>query len=828
MKKALILALALAGATVASAEAQVIVSCTGVFCSAPAPLAPNLGGTGQNNFASTGVPLWTSGVYSVLGTSGIGNVLRATSPTIGTSLTLSYAAGSGARCLHVDNAGAVTIAGADCGAGGGGTPGGSNTQVQFNNSGSFGGITGFTTNGTVGTFAANALNISGATSGTSILNAPATGGGTATLFAGTDTIVGLAATQTLTNKTISGASNTFSNIALSSLASQAADTVVMNATGGSASPTALAVNNCANALTYSTSTHAFGCNTGGGTGTVTTLTAGAGINFSSGATCTTTCTINLANALNEQTGTTYTVLSSDAGKLVSTSNASSIAVTLPQATGSFASGFGYNAYNYGAGVATVTPTTSTIAGKTSLPLGLQQGASFFANGAGNYGAIMGMPQVAQYHLLGSTTTGNTYPVDVTVSALLDGAFSSSQGAVLYRDSSGWAALAPGTSGNFLKTQGAGANPVWAAASGSGTVTTLTAGTNITFSSGSTCTTTCTINATGGGGTSYTAAFTGNVSGTPSTGLGLRLSTATFTDNNTAGSGTAALFPVHLIAAPTIAASNTSVTTTHASTLRIAGVPITGTNETVSAKTAFSVAAGPVSFEDPNSDVYWYQVGGPGQANTEFFKMGWDLGANIMLFHSDASGTGTARDVWFDNGGTAGFRFNTAGTDRFEINGDGSIYLNLSSDAGHTDRTVCRDTGDGTLMEGSGTLGVCLGTSSRRYKNSIVDLAPGLAELMKLRAVSFHYNNATYGDPKKEMYGFIAEEAKPVLPQLVGLDKEGRPNTFDYGGLVPILVKAVQQQQSQIAALQKQVANDSLVIRQLVKGQRSNITKVSFH
>lgn len=34
-------------------------------------------------------------------------------------------------------------------AGGGGTPGGSNTQIQYNNSGSFGGASGWTTNGTV-------------------------------------------------------------------------------------------------------------------------------------------------------------------------------------------------------------------------------------------------------------------------------------------------------------------------------------------------------------------------------------------------------------------------------------------------------------------------------------------------------------------------------------------------------------------------------------------------------------------------------------------------------------------------------------------------------
>ena len=38
-----------------------------------------------------------------------------------------------------------------------------------------------------------------------------------------------------------------------------------------------------------------------------------------------------------------------------------------------------------------------------------------------------------------------------------------QGDILYRDGSGLARLAAGTSGQFLKTQGAGANPVWATA-----------------------------------------------------------------------------------------------------------------------------------------------------------------------------------------------------------------------------------------------------------------------------------------------------------------------------------------------------------------------------
>ena len=43
--------------------------------------------------------------------------------------------------------------------------------------------------------------------------------------------------------------------------------------------------------------------------------------------------------------------------------------------------------------------------------------------------------------------------------------SSAQGDVLYRDATGWTRLPAGTSGYFLKTQGVGANPIWASGAG---------------------------------------------------------------------------------------------------------------------------------------------------------------------------------------------------------------------------------------------------------------------------------------------------------------------------------------------------------------------------
>ena len=126
---------------------------------------------------------------------------------------------------------------------------------------------------------------------------------------------------------------------------------------------------------------------------------------------------------------------------------------------------------------------------------------------------------------------------------------------------------------------------------------------------------------------------------------------------------------------------------------------------------------------------------------------------------------------------------------------------IASDATHTDATVCADSSSGQLYKGSGTLGICLGTSSARYKHDIASLQAGLSEIMKLDPVSFRYNTG-YGDPGKEMYGFTAEEMARVLPKLVGDDATGKPNTADYVGLIPVMVKALQEQQKEIAALKR--------------------------
>lgn len=101
--------------------------------------------------------------------------------TIG-AYTLPDTDGSSNQILETDGSGNVTWATAS---GGGGTPGGSNTDIQFNNSGAFGGDSGVTYDGSTLTLTSKDLTISGGTAFLSTTNIY----GNLTMEAGTDIVL---------------------------------------------------------------------------------------------------------------------------------------------------------------------------------------------------------------------------------------------------------------------------------------------------------------------------------------------------------------------------------------------------------------------------------------------------------------------------------------------------------------------------------------------------------------------------------------------------------------------------------------------------------------
>lgn len=338
------------------------------------------------------------------------------------------------QCLHANSAGVVSGTGVDCGSGGGGgTPGGSNGQVQYNNSGTFGGLTSAqltalintatTSNpgalppfpGTTTTFfrgdgTYDTLNV-GAVSGAAPLASPT--------FTGTLTFPITGSTQCLTvntSGTLSGfgapcpaganPTGTASNIANNGTApsfmrSDATPAIQL------ASNTQFGLAKVDNSTIIAIGGVISAPNSGG---TVTSVAAGCGVS-TGGSPITTTGTVSASPTINAQTGTSYTVQATDCGSLITLSNASAVGVNLPVATGSFAAPYYTTVVNIGVGTVTITPTTSTINGTSNLSLTSFQSVDIYSVG-GNYIATTGKSSGSATITAGSTVTSGITSGDV--------------------------------------------------------------------------------------------------------------------------------------------------------------------------------------------------------------------------------------------------------------------------------------------------------------------------------------------------------------------------------------------------------------------------------
>jgi hypothetical protein len=95
-------------------------------------------------------------------------------------------------------------------------------------------------------------------------------------------------------------------------------------------------------------------------------------------------------------------------------------------------------------------------------------------------------------------------------------------------------------------------------------------------------------------------------------------------------------------------------------------------------------------------------------------------------------------------------------------------------------------------------------SDARLKDNVQPLDSGIMQLLKLKPVSFTWKSGSNEPAGKSDIGFIAQDLEKVFPNLVTTDENGYKG-IDYVKLVPVLVKAVQDQQAEIDQLKAQVA-----------------------
>ena len=155
--------------------------------------------------------------------------------------------------------------------------------------------------------------------------------------------------------------------------------------------------------------------------------------------------------------------------------------------------------------------------------------------------------------------------------------------------------------------------------------------------------------------------------------------------------------------------------------------------------------------------------------------------------------GTGESAIQTNAGSNKLTFYTGGNERMNITSVGylnvpGVYANTTSNSANV---ACHySSGDITRS-----------TSSRRYKNTIKDTDVGLAELNKLRTVSFKGNN----DGDIIFNGLIAEEVHDVgLTQFVEYDDENRPDGLRYPHMISLCIKAIQELSAKVETLEAKV------------------------
>ena len=106
----------------------------------------------------------------------------------------------------------------------------------------------------------------------------------------------------------------------------------------------------------------------------------------------------------------------------------------------------------------------------------------------------------------------------------------------------------------------------------------------------------------------------------------------------------------------------------------------------------------------------------------------------------------------------------------------------------------------------------------RFKKNISTVTGALEKLSKLNPVNYDWREDEFknkGFNDKKQWGFIAQEVEKVMPELVGVDKDDYL-TLNYTGFVPLLTKAMQEQQTEIDNQQKEIDELKAQLQSIMK------------
>ncbi len=141
-------------------------------------------------------------------------------------------------------------------------------------------------------------------------------------------------------------------------------------------------------------------------------------------------------------------------------------------------------------------------------------------------------------------------------------------------------------------------------------------------------------------------------------------------------------------------------------------------------------------------------------------------------------------------------------------GLGVFYTASSPNSTNFEFIYCQDStqskfivwSNGSVVNRTGSYGTI---SDIKFKENVVDASPKLDDILKLKVRNFNL----IGEEQKQI-GFIAQEFEEVFPSMVdvSIDKETEEEykSIKTSVLIPMLVKAIQEQQEQINQLKNQI------------------------
>jgi hypothetical protein len=142
--------------------------------------------------------------------------------------------------------------------------------------------------------------------------------------------------------------------------------------------------------------------------------------------------------------------------------------------------------------------------------------------------------------------------------------------------------------------------------------------------------------------------------------------------------------------------------------------------------------------------------------------------------------------------------NSASTQLLAALNSGQLYTGNASGSPYNNTT---GSGANVFVASDGLLQ--RSTSSLKYKTDVKDATHGLTDLLKLRSVTYKGKNEADGE--KTFGGLIAEEVHEAgLTEFVHYSTDGSPDALNYGNMVSLCVKAIQEQQAQIEELKAEV------------------------